>query len=401
MKYIYYRFVQLLMYGLSFIIRIPKPIIIHGQGRRVDAAEFLNKAHIKKVLIVTDQFIHQSGLMNPLLDALKQLSIDVVIYADVLPDPTITQLETAKDIYRSQQCQAIIGFGGGSTLDCAKGAAALVTTGKTVPQLKGLLKVRLKPPMMVMIPTTAGTGSEATVAVVVSNPDTKEKYAISDPVLVPKLAILDPQLTQSLPKHLTAYTGIDALTHALEAHLNLYQTRFVKQAIRQAFIGIHQHLVQSFLHPEDLVHRQGMLDASIQAGMAFTRSYVGYIHGIAHTLGGFYHVPHGLANAIVLPKIIELYGNKIDKKLAIIADWLSLAPPSSQVKEKAQATRLYLKDLLKILNVPDRLSFTIQEKDLPFMIHRVTKEVYPFYPVPVFLSKKQLQSVYEAIQGVK
>jgi alcohol dehydrogenase len=400
MKYIYYRFVQWLMYGLSFIIRIPKPIIISGQGRIVDAAPFLNKADIKKVLIVTDQFIHQSGLMNPLLDAFKQMSIDVVIYADVLPDPTITQLETAKDIYRNQHCQAIIGIGGGSSLDCAKGAAALIATGKTVPQLKGLLKVRLAPPFMVMIPTTAGTGSEATVAVVVSNPDTKEKYAISDPILVPKLAILDPQLTVSLPKHLTAYTGIDALTHALEAHLNLYQSRFVKKAIREAFIGIHQHLVQSYLQPDDLIHRQGMLDASIQAGMAFTRSYVGYIHGIAHTLGGFYHVPHGLANAIVLPKIIELYGPRIDQKLAIIADWLSLAQPTSPVKEKADATRLYVKELFKILNVPDRLSFSIQETDIPLMLERVRREVYPFYPVPVFLSKKQLQSVYTAIQGV-
>ena len=399
MKYIYYRFVQLLMFGLSYIIRIPKPIIIQGEGRSIEAAAFLKKTQLKKVLIVTDQFIHQSGLMNPLLDALKTASLDVVIYADVLPDPTITQLETAKDIYLKQHCQAIIGIGGGSTLDCAKGAAALIATGKTVPQLKGLLKVRKTPPLMVMIPTTAGTGSEATVAVVVSNPDTREKYAISDPILVPKLAILDPQLTLSLPKHLTAYTGIDALTHALEAHLNLYQTRFVKQAIRQAFIGIHQHLVQCYLQPNNIVHRQGMLDASIQAGMAFTRSYVGYIHGIAHTLGGFYHVPHGLANAIVLPKIVDLYGNRIDKKLAMIADWLLLAQPSTSVKEKAQATRNYLKELFKILNIPDRLSVIIKEQDLPLMIHRVTKEVYPFYPVPVFLSKKQLQSVYQAIQG--
>ncbi len=399
MKYIYYRFVQLLMFGLSYIIRIPKPIIIQGEGRSIEAAAFLKKTQLKKVLIVTDQFIHQSGLMNPLLDALKTASLDVVIYADVLPDPTITQLETAKDIYLKQHCQAIIGIGGGSTLDCAKGAAALIATGKTVPQLKGLLKVRKTPPLMVMIPTTAGTGSEATVAVVVSNPDTREKYAISDPILVPKLAILDPQLTLSLPKHLTAYTGIDALTHALEAHLNLYQSRFVKKAIREAFIGIHQHLVQSYLQPDNLIHRQGMLDASIQAGMAFTRSYVGYIHGIAHTLGGFYHVPHGLANAIVLPKIVDLYGNRIDKKLAMIADWLLLAQPSTSVKEKAQATRNYLKELFKILNIPDRLSVIIKEQDLPLMIHRVTKEVYPFYPVPVFLSKKQLQSVYQAIQG--
>lgn len=393
------RLLQRFMFALTFIIRIPLPKKIVGKGKVMETIGILQKHQIQRVFIVCDAFIINHGMLDDVLKGLKKVNIEYLIYDKVLPDPTIDQINEAKKMYQDHGCQAIVGIGGGSSLDCAKGVAAIIASKKTIPQMKGLLKVRRRPPLMLMIPTTAGTGSEATVAVVVSNPSQQEKYAISDPVLVPRYAILDPLLVQSLPPHLTAYTGLDALTHALESQLNRHHTALTKAAIKEAFIGIDQWLVQSFKDGNNLEARQGMLEASYQAGVAFTRTYVGYIHGIAHTLGGFYHVPHGLANAIVLPHILPLYGNTIIQPLAEIADWLSLTKPSVTDEIKARQVIDYIKNLLKTLNIPSTLSFKIEESNIPLMIKKVFKEVHPLYPVPKFLTKDALASVYQAIQG--
>jgi alcohol dehydrogenase class IV len=394
------RLFQRLMFALTFIIRIPLPKKIVGAGKVFQTVDILTDHHIKRVLIVGDTFIVKHGMLDRLWQDLKEANIEYFIYDKVLPDPTIEHLEQAKKMYQMHSCQAIVGIGGGSSLDCAKGAAALIASKKTVPQLKGLLKVRRRPPLMIMIPTTAGTGSETTVAVVVSNPSQQEKYAISDPILVPQYAILDPLLVQSLPPHLTAYTGLDALTHALESQLNRFHTSLTKAALKEAWIGIDQYLVKSFKDGNNLQARQGMLLASYQAGVAFTRTYVGYIHGIAHTLGGFFHVPHGLANAIVLPYILPMYGKTIIKPLAEIADWLSLTKDSASDELKAEKVISYIKDLLKTLQIPDRLSFQINPTQIPLMIAKVFKEVHPLYPVPKFLSYSEIASVFSDIQGL-
>jgi alcohol dehydrogenase class IV len=284
-------------------------------------------------------------------------------------------------------------------LDCAKGAAALIASGKQVAQLKGLLKVRKKPPFMLMIPTTAGTGSEATVAVVVSNPKTKEKYAINDPVLVPQYAILDSALTLGLPRSLTAQTGLDALTHAIEAFLGRSNTKFTISHAKQAVLLIHQHLLNSYRSPLDEPARRGMLAASYHAGLAFTRAYVGYVHGIAHTLGGFYQFPHGLANAIILPHVLDAYGKSIQGKLAIMADWLTLTDVNAPPVVKAKAFKEWLATLLTGLDIPKTMPNLIQTADIPLMIQRVIHEVIPLYPVPTYLSKQTLNDIYQTIGG--
>jgi alcohol dehydrogenase class IV len=284
-------------------------------------------------------------------------------------------------------------------MDCAKGAAALVASGKKVHQLRGLLKVRKKPPLMIMVPTTAGTGSEATVAVVVSNPKTKEKYGIGDPVLVPSYAILDSALTMGLPAQLTATTGMDAMTHAIEAYLGNSVTPFSKAASKKALQLIHQHLIHSYQHPQDEPSRRGMLEASYQAGLAFTRSYVGYVHAVAHTLGGFYQVPHGLANAIILPHVLELYGKSIHHKLATMADWLSLTSLDAPSVVKAKAMKEWLNHHLTSMHITNILPGIIKKEDIPLMVKRAQQEISPFYPVPMYLHGQVLTHLYQTLGG--
>ena len=397
---IYARFIQSLMRGVAKIISIPQPQLYVGSKlffKVVDIAQYHN---IKRLLVVTDKNLVELKLIDPLLTLLKQNHIDYFIYQDTQINPTITNLEEAKTSYIKHHCQAILGIGGGSPMDCAKGAAALIASGKHVQALKGLLKVRKKPPLMIMMPTTAGTGSEGTVAVVVSNPKTKEKYAISDPVLVPKYAILDASLTIGLPAHITASTGIDAMTHAIEATLGNSNTKFTLDQAKQALILIHRHLMKAFNHPHDIEAREGMLLASYHAGLSFTRAYVGYVHGIAHTLGGFYQFPHGLANAIILPHVLEAYGKSIHSKLAMMADWLNLTTENAPEVVKAKAFKEWINVLLKSLKIENTLPGLIQRDDIPKMIKRVKEEVIPLYPVPMYLASKVLHQIYETLGGL-
>jgi alcohol dehydrogenase class IV len=400
MTHIGSRFIQAGMRVVARLIRIPEPTLYSGHKMSHKVIDILQYHQKKQVLIVTDHGLMSLKLLDPLMNLLKQQQMIYHVYSDTQVNPTITNLEEAKTLYYRHHCDAIIGFGGGSSLDCAKGAAALVASQKSVRQLKGLLKVRRHPPLMIMIPTTAGTGSEATVAVVVSNPKTKEKYAISDPVLVPKYAILDSALTLGLPAPLTAQTGMDAFTHAVEAFLGRSNTPYTIKKAKLSLTLIHQHLLKSFYHPEDEVARRGMLEAAYHAGLAFTRAYVGYVHGIAHTLGGFYQCPHGLANAVILPYVLDAYGRTIHSKLAIISDWLHLTDLNAPVLLKVKAFKEYLKTLNQQLGIPTTLPNLIRPEDIPAMMKRVSQEVYPLYPVPTFLSNETIRDLYLTIGGL-
>ncbi len=397
---IHARIVQSVMRGVAKIIKIPQPQMYIGSKMFHKVVDIAQYHAIKRLLIVTDKNLVELKILDPLLVLLKQNNIEYFLYQGTQVNPTITNLEEAKTSYLKHQCQAILGIGGGSPMDCAKGAAALLASGKKVTDLKGLLKVRKKPPLMIMMPTTAGTGSEGTVAVVVSNPKTKEKYAISDPVLVPSYAILDASLTVGLPAHITASTGMDAMTHAIEATLGNSNTAFTYQQSKLALTLIQEHLIKAFHQPNDMNAREGMLLASYHAGLAFTRAYVGYVHGIAHTLGGFYQFPHGLANAIILPHVLEAYGKSIHPKLAMMADWLKLTSEHAPEVVKAKAFKEWILLHLKSLKIENTLMGVIQKEDIPLMIKRVKEEVIPLYPVPVYLSSDVIKHIYVTLGGI-
>ena len=301
----------------AFHIAIPflpyrKPKIA---GSVKELPEIIMRHKCTHVLIITDGGIMKLGLTRRLEKALKEAGIPYTIYDKTVANPTTVNVREALELYHKEGCDAIIGFGGGSSMDCAKAVGACaVKPNQSLAQMKGILKVHKKLPLLMAVPTTAGTGSETTLAAVITDADTRYKYAINDFPLIPRYAVLDPKVTLSLPPFITATTGMDALTHAVEAYIGNSTTIDTRRDALKAVKLIFENIDIAYEHGDNIQARRNMLHASFYAGCAFTKSYVGYVHAVAHSLGGQYNVPHGLANAILLPLVLREYGSCIDKR---------------------------------------------------------------------------------------
>ena len=370
-----------------------EPTLLEGEGAVLKLPSFIKSKNIHKVLVVTDQGLMNLHLLDPLFEELQKEGIEYVIYDGVEPNPKINNIEDCKDMYINAKCEGIIAFGGGSPMDCAKAAAARVVKPKqSVRKMRGYLKVHKKLPPFFAVPTTAGTGSETTLAAVVTDPETHEKNAICDTCLRPKYAVLDPTLTLGLPPHITSTTGMDALTHAVEAYIGKSNVKSTIKYAEDAVILIHNNLEKAYNNGKDIEARNNMLKGSFLAGSAFTRAFVGYVHAIAHNLGGMYNTPHGLANAVILPYVLEWYGPCIYKKLAYLADLISLTDRRLSVEEKAKAYIAEIRRMNQAMNIPEKFDF-IKEEDIPTLVKRALKEGNPGYPVPRIMNKKDCEQV--------
>lgn len=282
--------------------------------------EIILREKCGNVLIITDRQIMDLGLTKRLEKALTDSGIPYTIYSGTVANPTTANVADALALYQENGCDAIIGFGGGSSMDCAKAVGARTVKPKqSLAQMKGILKVHKKLPLLMAVPTTAGTGSETTLAAVITDAETRHKYAINDFPLIPRYAVLDPKVTLSLPPFVTATTGMDALTHAVEAYIGNSTTHGTRKDALLAVKLIFENIDTAYTNGSDIDARRNMLHASYYAGCAFTKSYVGYVHAVAHSLGGEYNVPHGYANAVLLPYVLQEYGESIHKKLSKLA----------------------------------------------------------------------------------
>ena len=356
--------------------------------------DILQKINTKrKIFLITDDTLLNLGIVNELINTLDKNNISYVIFSSVLPNPTISNIEDAYSIYKKNDCHSIIALGGGSVLDLAKMVAVKGRTPfRKIKSMKGILRIILPTMPLVAIPTTSGTGSETTLAAVVTDDFTHEKYAIIDPALTPHYTLLLPELTAGLPRSLTAYTGLDALTHAIESYIGRSNTRQTKKDALKAMLLIKNNLVQACNHRSDLNYRMNMLTASYLAGKAFTRAFVGSVHSLAHALGGLYNLQHGLLNAILLPIVLEEYGSSIYNKMAEIYDYLDLGIKTIGKEEKTKAVIAWIEYLNKELNIPNKIA-NIKEKDLDLLAKRAEKETNPLYPVPVIWKKSTFKNI--------
>ncbi len=374
-----------------------KPELLVGAGAVLRLPALVKNKGVQSVLLVTGKVTSSIGLAKPLIDGLCEQGIACAIFDETVPNPTIDNIECALKLYHANACQAIIAFGGGSAMDCAKGVAARVAKpNQSIPQMKGVLKVLRPTPTVFAVPTTAGTGSEATLAAVITNPQTHEKYAINDFVLIPQYAVLDPLLTVNLPQHITSTTGMDALTHAVEAYIGFANTRETSDSAEKAVRLIFANLYEAYSNGSNVSARENMQMASYWAGIAFTRAYVGNVHAIAHTLGGFYGVPHGLANAVILPHVLEYYGKYAAAPLARLGDIAGVTAPDDDSVQKAQKFIAAIRELNAKMEIPSTIS-GIQEQDLPLMIQRALSEANPLYPVPVIFDANDMEYIYRKI----
>lgn len=393
LKKMYYRTVQAAVRTGSNFIKFKEQKVYSGAGSVNKIFDIMEEQHIDKALFVVSRTILKSGLLDNVLKKLKDNNISYEIYDSVKPNPTVENIEECLKVYEVCNCKAIVAIGGGSPMDCAKVTAARAANkNQQIKDLRGFFKVKKAIPPLYAVPTTAGSGSEATAAAVVTDSNTHEKYAIADFKLVPDIAILDPELTIGVPPQLTASTGMDALTHAIEAYVGKNGTSYTNDKALKASKLIIENLENVYKDGTNIEGRNSMLLASNYAGEAFTRANVGYVHAIAHSIGGLYGVAHGLANAIILPSVLEYYGESAYDKLAEIAVYSNLGSNNESQKELALKLIDKIKEMNKNMNIPIGIK-ELMEEDISLIAHRATKEANPNYPVPKIMNIKDCEEL--------
>ena len=390
---VYCRVFQFCLRIGSLFLDWSQPELVTGEDSVLKISDILKSNNKKSVLLVTDNGLKNLGLIDGLVEKLENDGIKVSVFSDVQPNPTISNVENAKDFYFENGCEAIIAFGGGSPMDCAKGAGARISNpDRSINSMRGLFHVRKRPPLLIAVPTTAGTGSETTIAAVITDEKTHEKSAMNSAKIRPLYAALDPKLTTGLPQKITSTTGLDALTHAVEAYIGGSNTRDTRKKAEDAVKLIFENLETAYNDGKNIEARNNMLLGSFYAGVAFTKAYVGYVHCIAHQLGGIYGVPHGLANAVILPYVLEFYGKKAYKRLAKLADIAGVGKNLKTKEEKAKAFIAEIKAMEKRMEIPEKFE-QIKEEDIPTIVERALKEGNPLYPVPVIMSPEDCEKV--------
>lgn len=378
--------------------RIALPILPYREPEIVNSCaglgDVLKKEKIRSVLIVTDQGIVRNGLTGPITQALEAAGTAYTVYDQTRPNPTVQNVEDAYALYLENRCDGLIAVGGGSSMDCAKAVGArAVYPNKSIGKMKGILRVLRPLPTLIAIPTTAGTGSETTLAAVITDSEKHHKYALMSFPLIPHYAVLDPALTYSLPQSLTATTGMDALTHAVEAYIGRSTTKETRRLALDATRLVFENIETVWRDGQNRAARENMLQAAYKAGVAFSKSYVGYIHAVAHSLGGQYGTPHGLANAVMMPYVLDAYGETAYKKLHDLGIAAGVCTEGQSHKDGAKAFISAIRELNRKMGIPGKLS-GIQKADIPTMARHAEQEANPLYPVPKLMTAKELERFY-------
>jgi len=373
------------------------PKTLEGPGAVKKLPALIKEKGFKKVLVVTDKGLMGLGLLDSLFEAMDEAGVEYVVYDGVQPNPTDTNVNEGVKLLKENNCKAMIAFGGGSPMDCAKGIGAVaVKRGKTVAQMQGLFRVLHRIPTIFAVPTTAGTGSETTVAAVITEEKTHHKASMNDTSLMPKYAVLDPELTVGLPPKVTSTTGMDALCHAVESYTNnTYNSRLEKKLAEDAVKLIYENLYDAYCDGSNIEARFNMQKAAFYAGRAFTRGCVGYVHAIGHTLGGLYGTPHGLAMSVILPHVMRQFGPAAHERLARLAEVCGMEGANDA--EKAEKFICWIEEMKAKMDIPVGLD-VIKDQDIPQIITWAMKEANPLYPVPVIWLEDDFEKILETIR---
>ena len=379
----------------AYVLPFPKPTLFSGPDCLHELTEAIVDLGFKKLLLVTDEGLVKMGMAEQVAESARTRGLDVALYAEVKPDPTYDQVERGLNVYLESGCDAILALGGGSAMDCAKVIAARVTNKKSIKRLAGLFRVWRTPAPLFVIPTTSGTGSEVTVAAVVSEPDTHHKTPLMDPKLVPLMAALDANLLVGLPAKITADTGIDALTHAIEAYLSRNTTTETKAYSVAAIKLIFQYLPRAVEEGSDIQARQKMAMASYYAGLAFTKASLGYVHAFAHNLGAKYGLPHGMANGLALLPVLRFSFSEIEPQLTALSE--ALIDAQSEAMPNAQAFLDRLEGLYNEIGI-EQTSSLLKTSDTDELVTLILKEAHWNYPVPKFMNEEECAQLLAEIK---
>ena len=370
-------------------------ISYHGHGAINEIPGIVKSKGFKKAFVASDPDLVKFGVTAKVTDLLKENGIEYELYSDIKPNPTIENVLHGVDAYKASEADFMITIGGGSSMDTGKAIGIIINNPEfaDVRSLEGVAPTKKRTVFTIAVPTTGGTGAESTINYVITDVEKKRKFVCVDPNDIPDVAVVDPDMMASMPKGLTASTGMDALTHAVEAYIGNSTTPGTRKDALMATELIFNNLDRAYTNGSDTTARKNMLKAAYYAGCAFTKSYVGYIHAVAHSLGGEYNVPHGLANAVILPMVLESYGESIYTKLHDLAIAAGVADKDMPDETAAKAFIQAVKDMKARFNIGDTIP-EIKEEDIPKLAGYADKEANPLYPVPVLMDAKTLEQFY-------
>mgnify|MGYP001190388919 CR=1 FL=1 len=378
------------------LLPIPQPMLLVGPGASKRLAQALAGFGHRKILVVTDKGVAKLGLLKGFTQALRKGGADFVVFDAVTADAPIPVIERGIAFYRRRGCDAIVAFGGGSPMDAAKAIAYSVANRKHPRKLVGYFKGLRAPVPVYAVPTTSGTGSEVTVAAVISDPDAGAKLVIADTRLVPSMAALDPSLMVGLPREVTAATGMDALTHAVEAFIGQWANDYTDRMALAAVGLIYENLPVVHRSPRNLEARERMALAATYAGIAFTRANVGYVHAIAHQLGARYHTPHGLANAIMLAHVLRFLAPAVTKRLALLAVAAKVGGGGERAAVLARRFIASIEAMNRELGIPEHVE-ALREADIPSLASAACWEADTNYPVPKYMSQGNCEAILRKV----
>lgn len=385
------------MSNLYSLLNIGK--IVAGAGSVGQIANIVTDYDVKNVVIITDQGVWNSGLVNEPKNLLEAAGINVYIINDTPSEPTVDQVDAIWQTAKAFDCQMIVGIGGGSAIDTAKIVAALFTNGVALRDLvKGRAQIKRRGIPTLMIPTTAGTGAEATPNAIVLLPEEELKVGIVSEKMLPDCVILDPKLTVNLPKHITANTGMDALCHAIECYISKKANPISDTFALKAITLISRSIRTAYNNGHDLQAREDMLLGAMFGGISIATSSTTAVHALSYPLGGKYHIPHGLSNAILLPDVMKFNLDVCEEKFKDIAVAMEIDVKDCTTRQAAEKMIDNLYSLIEDLNVKcDLRAKGINEEALDDMVEAAAKVTRLLNNNPKAVTKSDIREIYKKL----
>ncbi len=384
----------------SHLIPLPRPLLFVGEDSCTELCDMIINEGATNVFIVTDEVLNKLGIPKKVTDYLDKNNIRYQLYDGITPDPTFAVVEEGLSITVNAKCDAIIAIGGGSVIDAAKMIAMSQGNNCKPQKLIGILKARKPGVPLYCIPTTAGTGSEATLGAVVSDNDTHQKALSIDPRMIPLAAAIDPVIMKGMPPHITADTGIDVLTHALEAWMSANASVETDYYAASATKAVMHYLPIAYKNGDDLKAREEMGIAAHYGGIAFNKAGLGYVHAIAHQLGAHYSIPHGRANAIVLPYVLDINRKGSEKRLAKLARKIGVVENGQANKTDKELASYFIEQVRELIETVG-INPTVKgmsENDFDDMAKAAAKEVSDTYAVPTYMPASGIKKILQKIQ---
>ena len=396
MKTLYYKFMAFVVTWLLRLLPRNAPVVYKGINSALVMCEQVAILGFTRVIIVTDNFLGGSGILDGIKSTLADTNVEFVVYDGVLPDPAFDQVQAGEALLRAEKCQAVIAVGGGSVLDAAKMMAMLHTNPGPLEKFDGIQKCKKPGLPLFAVPTTAGTGSEITLAAIITDPVSHKKIPVVDSKMIPGYVALDAEIMKGMPPGITAATGMDALTHAVESYLSKASNEATEIQARAAIRLIFKYLVKAYHDGSDMEARDGMALASFYAGAAFGKTSVGYVHGIAHQLGRVCGTPHGNANAMVLPEVLAAYGDCVHQRLADLARLVNLGETGSSSSQLAGLFIQAIIDMRQEMDLPLQPQ-DLKLQDVPGIVEEALTEAGALYPVPRYMSADEVRNIVNGL----